>query len=136
MSLPEISNEQKLTYIYYTLKDQESRRKRAIWYRLFKWMIVLGIVYVIVMYPGYIFTKISELLRPIIVEQAQTILDDNRNSITKSLNSLMKNIKEIIAESDLASAPPPTIIIPEPTKTVLPAKGVTPTQTKKKTSPL
>ena len=96
MSLPEISNEQKLTYIYHTLKDQESRRRRALWYRVLKWMIVLGIVYVIATYPGYIFTKISELLRPIIVEQAQTVLDDNRNSITKSLNSLMKNIKEIV----------------------------------------
>lgn len=38
--LPELSNEQKLTYIYHTLKAEESRRTRAKWYRFFKWLII------------------------------------------------------------------------------------------------
>ncbi len=34
--LPDLSNEQKLTYMYHMLKEQESRQKRALWYRVFK----------------------------------------------------------------------------------------------------
>jgi hypothetical protein len=133
MSLPEISNEQKLTYIYYTLKNQEARHRRAMWYRIFKWMIVLAIVYILATYPGYVFTKVSELLRPIIVEQAQTILDDNRNSITKSLNNVMTSIKALMADTTEPSSEntetPPAVEVP---KTTTPVKK---TGTKK-TTPL
>lgn len=100
-------------------------------------MIVLGIVYILAMYPGYIFTKISELLRPIIIEQAQTVIDDNRNSITKSLNGLIKSIKEIIAESDAGSPITPQATTPvvdtskSPTTTTQKAK----TPIKKTTAP-
>jgi hypothetical protein len=97
--LPEISNEQKLTYIYHALKDQEARRKRAMVYRLFKWLILVVIVYLLVTYPAQIFGKISELIRPVIIEQSQTLLEENRNSINKNLNLFFRNIKSILDEN-------------------------------------
>jgi len=46
----------------------------------------------------------SELIKPIVMDQAQTLLEENRASIAKSLNALMKNIKDLIVESELSSA--------------------------------
>jgi hypothetical protein len=129
--LPDLSNEQKLTYIYHTLKDQESRRKRTMVYRLFKWLILVGIVYLIVTYPAQIFGKISELIRPVIMDQAQSVLDENRTTINRNLNILFKNIKTLLDESIgdativTPVATPIEVVKPTPTKTS-PAKTTTP----------
>lgn len=126
MPLPEISNEQKLTYIYHSLKAQEARRKRAAWFRGLKWIIVLGIVYFIVSYPGYIFTKASELIRPIVMDQAQTLLDENKASITKGLNNVMKNIRDLVTEINTSENLPATNSTDVKSKT---ATGTTKTPT-------
>jgi hypothetical protein len=57
MSLPEPSNEQKLTYIYQTLKAQESRRKRHIFMKILKWMLLIALLYLGYTYRAVITEK-------------------------------------------------------------------------------
>lgn len=69
--LPDLSNEQKLTYIYHTLKDQESRRKRAAWYKTLKWLLILAIIYFIAMNPMWIMEKVTTYIKPLVIAQMQ-----------------------------------------------------------------
>lgn len=46
-----MTNEQKLDEIYQIIKAQESRAIRARWFRLFKWIIILALVYYISQNP-------------------------------------------------------------------------------------
>lgn len=93
--LPELSNEQKLTYIYHTLQAQESRRKRAAFYRFLKWLVVIGCVYLIATYPKEIFSKISELVRPIVMEQVDMIMEQNKNNLLKSIKDVLPDEIEL-----------------------------------------
>jgi hypothetical protein len=106
-------------------------------YRLFKWLIVVVLVYLLVTYPVQIFGKLSELIRPVIIEQSQTLLEENRNSINKNLNIFFKNIKSILDEnlSDTSiplPSPQAEVVKPSQTK-VSPIKTTTPV---KKTAPI
>ncbi len=91
--LPDLSNEQKLTYTYHTLKNQESRHKRAMWYRFFKWLIIIGAIALLYIYPGQIMGKIFEFVKPIVMEQTQSIMEENKNTLIKSLKDAIPDLE-------------------------------------------
>lgn len=116
--LPDLSNEQKLTYIYHMLKDQEARHKRAMWYKFFKWVIVIGAITLLALYPGQIMGKIFEFVKPLLMEQTQSIMEENKNNLMKSLKDIFPDALEIT---------------PSKPKTTPPTTGATQTSTSSKT---
>lgn len=111
--LPDLSNEQKLTFMYHTLKNQESRHKRAMWYRFFKWLIIIGVIALLYTYPGQILGKVFEIVKPLVMEQTQSIMEENKNT-------LMKSLKDAIPDLE---------ITPVKSKTTTPAIQTTKTKT-------
>ena len=89
MSSP-ISNEQKLDEIYTILRRQESQRKRAIFYRVFKWLIILSLFLFIATNPVFLVQKITTFLTPLIAENMKATLQDQKNGILE----MMKNMVE------------------------------------------
>ena len=122
--LPDLSNVQKLTYIYYELKSQESRRKRAAWYRFLKWIVIIGLVYLIATYPTQIIGKVSEFVRPLIMDQVDAIMEQNKNSLLKSIKDVLPDTIEV--------AP---VLTSKATQTKT-GSTVLPSKPKTKTSPL
>ncbi len=93
--LPDLSNEQKLTYMYHTLKDQESRHRRAVRYKFFKWLIIAWLISLFYMYPGVILGKIFEIVKPLVMEQTQSIMEENKNNLINSLKDALPEGIEI-----------------------------------------
>ncbi len=114
--IQEPNNEQKLTYIYNTLKDQESRRIRAIWYKFSKWTIYIGIIYLVVTNASLIIGEMTKIIQPIVMNQMKVLLDKNKDN-------LMEGLKDLIPVQE-----PITITIPEST----PTPKTTPASTPKK----
>ncbi len=113
--LPDLSNEQKLTYIYHMLKDQESRHKRAMWYKFFRWLIIIGAITLLALYPGQIMGKIFEFVKPLVIEQTQSIMEENKNN-------LMKILKNMLPETIESSPSKPKTMTPmTPASQVMPS---------------
>ncbi|MFZ2255411.1 MAG: hypothetical protein WAW59_04560 [Patescibacteria group bacterium] len=72
-----MTNEQKLDEIYQIIKAQESRATRAKWFRLLKWIILLGLAYFIAKNPGLFLDKITELVMPTIMENMKTMMTED-----------------------------------------------------------
>lgn len=81
--------EQKLNYIYETLRDMESRRKRNIFYRFLKWVIIIGLAYLVATNPGAILTPIMDYVKPIVMEQAKSIMEENKKNFVESMKDLV-----------------------------------------------
>lgn len=96
--LQEPNNEQKLTYIYETLKDQESRRKRQMFYKFLKWLILGGLAYLVITNPSAIMTPIMNTVKPMIMEQAKSIMEENKQS-------LMDQVKNLLPGEELIPVP-------------------------------
>ncbi len=89
MALQEPNNEQKLSFIYNTLKDQEIRRVRAIWYKFSKWTIYLGLIYLAVTNSALIIGKLTEVIQPIVMDQMKTLLEKNKDALMESVKGLL-----------------------------------------------
>jgi hypothetical protein len=87
--LQEPNNEQKLTYIYEMMKDQERASSRAKWYRLVKWMIMAGIAYVVVTHPGEIVGRITEYVKPIVMEQVKSMMSSEKSGLLDEMKALL-----------------------------------------------
>jgi len=72
-----MTNEQKLDEIYQIVKAQQSAATRAKWFRLLKWIILLGIAYFIAKNPGLFLDKITELVMPTIMENMKTMMTED-----------------------------------------------------------
>lgn len=103
-SLPEPSNEQKLTYIYQVLKAQESRRRRKTLIGLLKWAILIALLTFIYIYRyqiidqtyKYIADGINARVRKISEEQKAGILKGIQQLIPPSLETTLKDVQKII----------------------------------------
>lgn len=103
-SLPEPSNEQKLTYIYQVMKAQESRRKRKIYTGVFKWIILIGLLSFIWVYRyqiidqtyKYIADGINTRVRKFSEEQKSGILKGIQQLIPPTLENTLKDVQKII----------------------------------------
>lgn len=101
--MTDLTPEQKLDEIYSILKHQETRRKVGIWYRIFKWVIVMGIVWFIAANPTFLITKLTDIMMPIITENMKTMMEDKQSTLMESVkNMLPKN-----NSSDTSSTPSP-----------------------------
>jgi hypothetical protein len=99
--LQEPNNEQKLTYIYETLKEQESRRKRQMFYKFLKWLIIGWLAYLVITNPSVIMTPIMNTVKPMIMEQAKSIMEENKQS-------LMDQVKNLLPGEELVPVSQPT----------------------------
>ncbi len=97
--LQEPNNEQKLTYIYQSLKDQDSRRIRAIWYKALKWVIILGLAYLALTNPGFIIGKMTEIIQPIVMDQMKTMMEKNKESLMESVQDFIKTSPQVPPDS-------------------------------------
>ena len=88
-----LTNEQKIDEIYDMMRSERSSRSRGFWYRILKWLAILGIAYFTISNPGYVTGKIMGYLWPIVAEQVDTIVSNKKNW-------LIESVKKILPESD------------------------------------
>lgn len=81
--------EQKLNYIYETLRDMESRRKRHAFYRFLKWVIIAWLAYLVATNPSAILTPIMNYVKPIVMEQAKSIMEENKKNFMESMKDMI-----------------------------------------------
>ncbi len=62
-----LTNEQKLTEIYEILKIQESVRKRALWWGLFRRIFIYGLILIVALNPKLVMSKLTEILMPVVM---------------------------------------------------------------------
>ncbi len=84
-----MTNEQKLEQIYQILLDNESRRKSAMWLRITKWLIIAGLIYVVVTNPQDIMTRVTEVIKPIILSTASGMIAGQKAELMKSLQDIL-----------------------------------------------
>ncbi|MBC7503823.1 hypothetical protein H7169_02545 [Candidatus Gracilibacteria bacterium] len=84
-----MTSEEKLDAVYIMLKDNQARMSRAFWYRILKWILILGIVYFTFTHPGYVAGKITEYIQPIVIEQMKTIMNNEKNGLLDQLKKIM-----------------------------------------------
>ena len=99
--LQEPNNEQKLTYIYEMLKDQESRRKRHVFYKFLKWLIIAWLAYLVITNPDVIITQVTNYVKPLVMEQAKSMMEENKKS-------LMESMKNLLPGEEIVVSPTPT----------------------------
>lgn len=101
--LQEPNNEQKLTYIYETLKDQESRRKRQMFYKFLKWLILGGLAYLVITNPDVVVTQVTNYIKPLVMDQVKSMMEENKKN-------LMDQVKNLLPGEELipVSQPSPT----------------------------
>jgi hypothetical protein len=89
MSLPELSNEQKLTYIYQTLKTQEHRRKRRIVMNVLKWILLLSILYFAYAYRALIFERTFFYIQESVNQKIRTISEQQKAGILRGIQQIL-----------------------------------------------
>lgn len=95
MSNPILTNEQKLNQIYSVVMANESRRKSLMWFRFFKWVIIIAIAYFVVTQPDKIIWPLTERIKPIIMSTASGMISDQKAEMIKSLKDILPPDVEI-----------------------------------------
>jgi hypothetical protein len=89
MNNNQLTNEQKLDEVYTILRAMERRRMMDSLGRILKWVIILGIAGFVLSNPRLIVERITEYVKPIVMEQVETM--------TKELNDkLMQSAKDML----------------------------------------
>lgn len=84
-----LTNEQKLDAIYQILQDNESRRRREFWWSILKRIVIFwGIILI---YANYkiIIEVVIEKMKPMIMEQAKSIMEENQSDIMEQAKKMM-----------------------------------------------
>ena len=113
-SLPEPSNEQKLTYIYQVMKSQESRRKRKAWMWFLKFVLFIALVTYIYVYRYQVIDRtyrfiadgVNERLRRITEEQKSGILKWIQQLLPPSLEDTLRDVQKVIQSGTEDVMPP------------------------------
>lgn len=103
-TLPEPSNEQKLTYVYKVMKAQEDRRKRKVVGLILKWILFIALVTFIYIYRYQVIDRtykfiadgVNERVRRISEEQKAGILKGIQQLLPPSLEDTLKDVQKII----------------------------------------
>ncbi len=80
---------EKVDTIYTILTQWEARRKRASWYRIFKWIIILIIAYLLLTRPEMIMWRITETLKPLILSTASGMISSQKAELSKTIKELL-----------------------------------------------
>ncbi len=89
-----LTNEQKLDYIYNTIKAQEARNTRARWFHLLKWLVIFLLMYFVATNPTFILDKVTAIMRPFIIENVKSMTD-------KTKSNFLDDIKKVLQENQL-----------------------------------
>jgi hypothetical protein len=89
MSLPEPSNEQKLTYIYQTLKAQEARRKRTMFMKTLKWILYISIIYFLYTYQEYVINTVYTYTKETFNREIRRVSEEQKAGILKGIQQLL-----------------------------------------------
>lgn len=84
-----LTNEQKLDEIYQIVRTQERRRMQASLGRIIKWIIILWVVGFIYSQPELVIQKITDTLAPIILDQVNVIMEENKANLMKSMEDIL-----------------------------------------------
>jgi hypothetical protein len=84
-----LTNEQKLEEIYTILTSMERRRMQAWILRLVKWIIIIWLVGFVVSNPWVVISKLTEIIQPIVMEQVQTMMEQNKDALMESVKDFM-----------------------------------------------
>lgn len=82
---------EKLDAVYIILKESESRRKRAVWFRTLKWGIIFAFAYIAMTQPWLIVGRVTNYVQPIIMEQMKTILLKQKDGILQQAKDIMQD---------------------------------------------
>lgn len=89
MSGMPLTNEQKLDEIYHIVKTQERHRLQASVARIAKWVIILSIVGFVASNPKFIIERVTEYVKPIVMEQVETMTKDLNDKLMQSAKDLV-----------------------------------------------
>ena len=106
--LQEPNNEQKLTYIYEMLKDQESRRKRHVFYKFLKWIVLGWLAYLVITNPDVIITQVTNYVKPLVMEQAKSMMEENKKSLMESMKNLLPGEEIVVTPTSSSPKKTPT----------------------------
>ncbi len=84
-----ITTEEKIDAIYMMLRAQESRIRRAFWYRMLKWTIIVCFAYFLLSHPDYVIGKMTEYIQPIIMEQMKDTMTTQKDAFMKQFQEMM-----------------------------------------------
>ncbi len=92
-----MTNEQKLDEMHEILIRQEKRRRSAMWFKFFKWLIIAGVVYFTYTHPDAIMGRLTEVLKPMVLSTASGIINDVKKQMNISdnpqINEYLNKIK-------------------------------------------
>ena len=84
-----MNNEEKLNEIYTIVVSQENRRKAGIYFVFFKWILIASLAYFIISHPEEVVGKITEIVKPIVMEQIKIMMQDQKNELQESLKDML-----------------------------------------------
>ena len=84
-----LTNEQKLDEIYQIVKDGESHRRRVFWWNLLRRMIIYGLIVIGYLYYPIIIAKVIEVMKPMILEQAKTLMKENKAGMMEQARKII-----------------------------------------------
>jgi hypothetical protein len=89
-----LTNEQKLDYVFETIKKQESRNAWARWFNMAKWFLILFVAYFVATNPTFILDKVTAIMRPFIIENVKSMTD-------RSKSNFLDDIKKVLQENQV-----------------------------------
>lgn len=84
-----MTNEQKLEEIYQIVKWQQAAATRAKWFRLLKWIIILGWVYYISQNPWIILSTVTDMVMPTVMENMKTMMAEDSAGIMEQVKDML-----------------------------------------------
>jgi hypothetical protein len=101
----EVSNEQKLTYIYETLKAEEQRRKHRRWLRVLKWILLISVAYLVFTYKAIIMEKSYEYVSNRIRTEMKRVSEEQKSSILRGVQELLPEDLSTLLKKEEVKAP-------------------------------
>lgn len=80
---------EKIDIIYALAIATEKRRRMQVRLQLFKWVVIVVVIGSIVLYPGFIMWKITDIMKPIIISTASGIIQTQKAELKNSFKDLL-----------------------------------------------
>lgn len=84
-----LTPEQKIDEIYEVLMYQERLRRRAMWWGLFRRIVVYGLLIFVILNPMLVAGKILEILKPVITDMVWQIVEEQKSSIMEKVKGVL-----------------------------------------------
>lgn len=86
--------QEQIAEIYEILKKQEGRRKWSLFFIWTKRIIIWGIIILIVLYPGFIFSQVNKFLMPMIEESIEKVYEKNKAALQETAQNTANSVME------------------------------------------